>query len=419
MRKKICIIATRVFWPTNSGHKVVLYNYCKGLYENYNCDIYLYTFLENNEKNEATTPYFIKEVKYAENVSILNKFYNICKMNLLNKMPLQCSLYYSHENEIRIGSFIEKIKPDVVLFDMIRLSIYANSIKNKNVKKVIYMEDLLSKRYSLQIGKNKYKSNIAGNYSGNVPVWLNKLINKSNIKNIILKTESIRCGRLETECYKQFDKSILISKMETDELNNKCNSDKAICITMGVDYDYFSQNIDITKKKNLISFFGNFYYDPNVASLDIIVNKIFPYIKEKNTDAKLKIIGKCPESLKLKYKGDNSILVTGEVEDLRKEVLESEVILAPIAYGTGIKTKILEGMAMGVPVITNLLGTEGIDIDNGKNILVSDDYKVMAEYVLKLLNDEQKRKNVAEEAQKFIIEKHTWKETLKNFEKII
>ena len=51
--------------------------------------------------------------------------------------------------------------------------------------------------------------------------------------------------------------------------------------------------------------------------------------------------------------------------------------------------------------------------------MVSDDYKVMAEYVLKLLNDEQKRKNVAEEAQKFIIEKHTWKETLKNFEKII
>ena len=120
-----------------------------------------------------------------------------------------------------------------------------------------------------------------------------------------------------------------------------------------------------------------------------------------------------------KYKNEKSILITGEVEDLRREVLESEVILAPVAYGTGIKTKILEGMAMGVPVVTNSLGVEGINIDNGKNIFVSDDYKTLAKQVVRLLDNYQLRKEIGFEAQKFINEKHMWEKTLKNFKQII
>lgn len=419
MRKKICVISTRVFWPTNSGHKVVLYNYCKGLYEIYKCDIYLYTFLENNERNDTSIPYFIKEVNYASDISILNKISNVWNMNILNNMPLQCSLYYSKKNEKDIEVLLNRVKPDIVMIDMIRLSMYKNAIKDKNIKKLIYIEDLLSKRYALQIGKDKHKSNIAGNYSNNFPGWLNIVINRSNIKNMILKLESIRCKKLEKKCYDQFDTSILISKIETDELNNECQGNKAICITMGVDYNYFSQNLNIKKTDGLISFFGNFYYDPNVASLEIIINKIFPYIKKIKPNAKLKIVGKCPENIILKYKNEKSILITGEVEDLRREVLESEVILAPVAYGTGIKTKILEGMAMGVPVVTNSLGVEGINIDNGKNIFVSDDYKTLAKQVVRLLDNYQLRKEIGFEAQKFINEKHMWEKTLKNFKQII
>ena len=86
----------------------------------------------------------------------------------------------------------------------------------------------------------------------------------------------------------------------------------------------------------------------------------------------------------------------------------TEVFLSPIAYGTGIKTKIVEAMAMGVPVLTNSVGKEGILAESEKEIVVSDDMKVLASWVDSLLSDPELAARIGNAGQQFSYNYFRW-----------
>ena len=73
-RKRLLLVSTRIFWPTDAGHKILLYNYCKGLYDHYNYDIYMYSFLEYGQTcQDEDRPYFIKKVFTAGQFPVLQQ----------------------------------------------------------------------------------------------------------------------------------------------------------------------------------------------------------------------------------------------------------------------------------------------------------------------------------------------------------
>ena len=80
-KKRIVFILTRKFWPTNSGHDVVLYNYCKCLHELFNYEIYVYYF--SNNKLENDKPEFIKEVKNLEDIENIKNIKSISNANIV------------------------------------------------------------------------------------------------------------------------------------------------------------------------------------------------------------------------------------------------------------------------------------------------------------------------------------------------
>ena len=120
-----------------------------------------------------------------------------------------------------------------------------------------------------------------------------------------------------------------------------------------------------------------------------------------------------------KYENLPNIIFTGRVEDLRTCVKATEVFVSPIAYGSGIKTKILEAMAMGVPVVTNSIGAEGIDAKNGRDILISDDMEELAGMVRALLDDEKRQREIACNAQNFIKNKYQWELIFQKFRDVL
>ena len=185
-----------------------------------------------------------------------------------------------------------------------------------------------------------------------------------------------------------------------------------ITITTGVDYKFFSSEIDVKKEKNSVSFVGNFEYPPNVDSLRMIVHEVLPHVRRK---IKIYAIGKVNDSVKKEF--EDKIIFLGMVDDIRKYVHSTVIFLSPIAYGTGIKTKILEAMAMGMPVITNSVGAEGINIINGVNAIVSDDMKKIAYEVERLLDNSEECKRLGKKAKKTIAENYQWEEIWKKFRK--
>ena len=416
VRRKILFVTTRLFWPTDSGRKLSLYYYCKGLYEKYDCDIYLYSFLEAEKSKEdiVNKPDFIKEVRLASSISIFEKVKNLIINTILKcSWPIQCSLFYSKKNKNQIESYCNEIDPDFIFTDMIRTAMYIESFNESNAVTILDMDDLLSKRYNRQLQSN-IKSNITGQYTGKLPVFLNKLITNSFIKKSILKIEYYLTKKAEIYYSEQYDKVIFVSQVETDYLNKKITH-KAITIPVGIN----AINEDVISiynyEENVLTFVGNLKVAANIDSLAWIVNDIIPNIKH---DVKLMVIGACPEDIKQKYSENSKVIFTGRVDNLALYVRKGQIFLSPLLYGTGIKTKILEAMSMGVPVVTNDVGVEGIDVQNGRDIWIENDSLAIANRVDILLDNYHIALESAQYAKQIVEEKYEWNKIWEKFSEI-
>lgn len=410
-KKRALFIVTRKFWPTNSGHEVVLYNYCKCLNEDFNYDIYIYCFSNSDIINNK--PSFIKDIRIAKPINFISRIKNIIfNAFIKNNMPLQMALYQDEYYFTDICDYYMQIQASVVYFDMLRLSEYRKSIP-VNTKSILMMDDLLSKRYFRQISNKNAEGNILGYYSKNLPNCISKFFNCNLLKNIILKFEAKRMAEYEKKYCSYFDYITLVSPIEVKNLKQTTARDNIVCVPMVVDCGKLSGSTNINS--NELVFVGNFFYAPNVDSLDYIVNKIFPHLKNKT---KLNVIGKYPEELKSKYANKTFIKFYGRVEDLKSIVQNSCIFIAPIAYGTGIKTKIIEAMAMGMPVITNEVGAEGIYAKRDIAFIVRNNAVELASAVDKLIENKSLCLEMGKQAATYANENHNWNNMRKAFVKI-
>lgn len=416
---KVLFITTRLIYPVNDGRKVVLYNYCKGLAERHNCEVKLFTLLDEEESN-IEQPGFISEVYRAELPTKIEKVKNILfKSLILNKWPLQVSLYYSKKTQKRLNNIIDEYNPDVVICDMARTAEYLKNLDKLKFNKILDMDDILSKRYRRQYENGSLGSDALGAYSKKLPYWINKTINKIDIMKFVLKKESKLLEKYEIDISKYYNKIIFVSPVESEEFNRKIGEEKSIDITIGVNYKYFSENIAQVKNDKNIVFLGNMQVAHNKDAIKSFLDNIFPFVSEKIPDVKLRIVGKCTKEYKLDMSKYENVEVTGEVDDIRKYVQECSVAIAPLTYGSGIKTKILETMAMGIPIVTNSIGVEGIKLEDDKNVIVRNDPKDFALSIIDLLENEEIRLKIAEESKVFIRENHQWENILVKFKNII
>lgn len=405
--KRLLLISTRVFWPPMSGHEVEIYHYCRGLHDQYGYTIDVYVFGSQKKDECNNKPYFLNNIIFSTSINFISKTSNLLSKSFLsrNKLPLQCSLYYSKENEKRISELVEKNKYDVVIVDMVRLAVYHKALENYSCQKILDIDDMLSKRYKRQLNAISSKSNIAGNYYKRLPVLCQKLLNLVFIKKMVLKTEIPRMERAEKYYSDLYDNVIFVSAIETKEFNEKYHTDKAVTVSLGVDFPFYSEDIPVDKIDGCVTFVGNMTTPANADSVRMIINDILPLSKRIQ---KIVIVGYCPDDLSDEFKDVKKVQFTGKVDDLRKYVKQGMVFLAPIIYGTGIKTKILEAMAMGMPVVTNSVGSEGIHAENGKHWLVSDDPAKIAQYVDELLESQYKCDEMGKNAKEFIENNFQW-----------
>lgn len=417
-RKKLLFITTRLFWPTDEGHKVLLFNYCKGLSELYNYDIYLYSFLEDGQNpNSEGMPCFIKKIYVASNTSILRKIYNVFRYSFLSSehWSFQSSMFFSNENVKNIQRLIKEIQPNTIFVDMIRLSPYFCAIEDFNAKKVLFMEDALSKRYIRQLDSFSSQSNIAGRFSNRIPVFFNWLVNSKVLKKRILLSESKRLTKEEVRATKRYDAVIYVNEIEANEMNKKTGKNNCFTVTQGADCDYYGAPIKVNKIPNTLSYVGNMGVAANADAVRMIMKEIMPLIPSKPV---IHFIGNVPDRLREEFKANPNCVFEGRVEDIRYSVKSTEVILSPIAYGTGVKTKVIEGLAMSMPVVTNYLGIDGLSVKVGQDLLMSDSFEEIAKMVEDLLHNPTKREELGKNGFNYAMTHHQWKDIYKVFGQI-
>lgn len=408
--KRLLFVTTRLFWPADSGRKVVLWNYCKGLAEQLGYEVHLYSFLEGGQSHTliSEAPSFISKVELAVPLSAFEKTAGLLKAMIgLNQDPFQCALYVSKRNIVKLREYCKQFNPDVIIVDMVRLAPYLDALEDCNAVRIIDFDDLLSKRYERQSTLCDSGSNVLGKYSESAGSLFKSLMRSPLIKKNVLKLEARRVAAAEIKYGERYDASVLISDIEANEFSRKVEPLSVFTATMGaLAYPYVSEEKRVIKYD--CCFIGNMGSAANQDSLRFIVDEILSKMK----GASLRVIGSCPNCIAVHYANDKRISFSGRVDSIRSAALECKIMLAPLAYGTGIKTKILEALGFGLPVVTNSIGAEGIDLQNGVTCICVDDADDIASKAMELLQDRQQRDSYAVEGIKFINSKHSWEKSI-------
>lgn len=405
--KRLVFLTARLPFPASSGRKNVMYNYCKILHETYGYDITVVSYLEDGDDPNAK-PDFISDVIVLPKVSAKKKIKNLLLRTFIQRRwPMQVSLFWNSSNAVHIKEVLNDIKPDVVMCDMVRMTEYARDYQGY---KIADLDDMLSIRYERQLSQDMAVINPYGAYLYSLPKSVQKILSLPRIKRMILASEVSLLKKYERDIAKIYNKTVFVAEREAIILNSELSFDRAVAVPLGVDVDYYGEFFDKQKKnQHTIAFLGAMSVAHNEAGAIHFIRDIFPLIQEKVPDSKFVIVGGgITEQLKKVAKGNDSVVFTGRVEDVRTEVGKCQVFVCPLTFGSGIKTKNLEAMAMGVPVVTTTIGAENINAVDGSDWIIADDTQEFANQVIRVLSDKKLHDKLAINAKEYVENNFTW-----------
>lgn len=203
--------------------------------------------------------------------------------------------------------------------------------------------------------------------------------------------------------------SIAVSSYQRDAVRSYCPDLDIAVIPFGVETDYFRPVVPETEFPSL-TITGSMSVPANQRMVQHFYHRIYPLIKAKVPRIKLYIVGSNPSKEILRLAADESVIVTGYVEDLRPYLSRAWVMAAPLQEGFGVKVRVLQAMAVGKPVVATSMVARGIDVLPGENILLADEPEEFAAKVVELLNDRQKRERLGTRARQLMETAHSWED---------
>jgi hypothetical protein len=160
------------------------------------------------------------------------------------------------------------------------------------------------------------------------------------------------------------------------------------------------------------------YYPNQECMFDFCAN-VLPRIQMRRPRAKLLIVGADPSPAVKKLEDLPGVTVTGSVPDVRPYLQRSALMVAPLNIARGTQNKILEAMAMGVPVVTSGVAAGGVDALAQEHFLVADNYEQHAAAVLRILEDRNERQRLADAGRARMLSHHDWGRSMQRLDSVM
>jgi len=147
-----------------------------------------------------------------------------------------------------------------------------------------------------------------------------------------------------------------------------------------------------------VLFIGYFGYEPNALAANHLITKIWPVISQAAPEARLLIAGKNPENIDMYGRVDDTVRFLGFVEDLDALYARTNLVACPIQIGSGTRVKIIEAAAYGKPVVATSIAAEGLDFEEGSEIIIRDSSSDFATACVALLKDRKLASKIGRQA---------------------
>lgn len=194
-----------------------------------------------------------------------------------------------------------------------------------------------------------------------------------------------RVQREELQTYRRADLVIVVTEDDKGALQTAIPGMPTLVVP--TIHTIFKRADPTQTEPNSLVFVGGFQHEPNVDAMLYFCAEVLPLVRSRVPGVRLCIVGTNPPPAILALASDR-VEVTGYVPDTAPYLEKSRVSIAPLRYGAGMKGKIGEAMARGLPVVTTSVGAEGFGLTPGEHLLVGDTAEDFAAHIVRLLWDE-------------------------------
>lgn len=369
--------------PLDSGGKIKSYYTLKALASRH--EVHLVSFLRSSEEERCVSgleSIGVRTRAIKLNRSRLRQVSDLAG-SLLTARPFIITRDYRREMRQAVLQAVNDLSPDVIHVDHLQMAQYAGVcggcrvvLDNHNV------ESMIIKRISETA--------------------------QSRAMRVYARMEWPKLRRYEIQACRASDMVLTVSEEDRATLLNLDRSlAKVHCVPIGTDIDYYQPVERTAGSLNILSI-GTMYWPPNVDSMLYFTREILPLVRREIPDSTLTIAGQRPVESVLALAKEPGIRVTGYVDDEREIARDCGVFVVPLRSGSGVRVKILNALAMGLPVVSTSIGAEGLDVRSGEHLLIADDPPAFADAVVRVLRDPELAAALGRNGRQLVCEKHSW-----------
>ena len=228
---------------------------------------------------------------------------------------------------------------------------------------------------------------------------------------LLLSVDVAKLKFWETKFWKKADGVVAVSDSDKKEMLKLAKKLKVGLVPNGVNLEFFKIKERWEEKNPRILFVANFKWLQNVEAAELLLEKVFPIVREHYPSSKMWIVGQhIPKEIISKKRKDIIVdnLKEDDEEGIKRAYYKASVFVSPLRGPGGTRLKHFAAMASKLPLVTTRVGAEGLGAEDGKHILVRDDPKSLAEATIKVLKNPKKAKILAHNARKLVEENYSW-----------
>jgi glycosyltransferase involved in cell wall biosynthesis len=193
---------------------------------------------------------------------------------------------------------------------------------------------------------------------------------RSPLRKAFYRSQERRFERFEQAYWREAAAVVATSEREAEIMRSHAPDTAVAAVPNGVDVEYFRPGSEAVERGTLV-FNGVLDYRPNIDGVNFLVDEVLPLVRKNRPDVRLTVVGRGSDA-DVKTLQRRGVDATGEVPDVRPYLQRAEVVVVPIRMGSGTRLKVVEGLAMGKPVVSTTLGCEGVSVHDGEHLLIGD-----------------------------------------------
>jgi sugar transferase (PEP-CTERM/EpsH1 system associated) len=384
--KELLFLAHRIPYPPSKGDKIRSYHILKHLARSYRVHLGAFVDDPRDWRYEAKLAAMCASVHLLPLRPVPAKLRSL--KALLGNSPL--SLPYYHDRKMRrwVDSIMEQC-------DVRRVVVFSSPM----AQYVLHRQDSHTRRIIdfVDVDSDKWRQ-----YAQRAPWPLSWLYRR----------EARQLLEFEGDIARLFEASVFVSAAEAELFKRlvPAAAERVSFMDNGVDFAYFSPDHDYEDpyhgRRDVLVFTGAMDYWANVDAVRWFALKIFPVVRQSVPGAQFVIVGVRPTRDVLKLASLPGISVTGAVADIRPYLAHARAAVAPLRIARGVQNKVLEAMAMAVPVLATPAAAEGIAYSCNDGMQVCDGERQLAEATTRLLK--QAGSEPTRAARQWVCQRYDW-----------